>query len=70
MSQIAISIHKKRIPVDSCEIATARELKKWDYCEKVSKEYGENEDSSEDLLISANCLEALEPVELIPKLND
>ena len=61
---------KKEIPVDSCEIATTRKLKKWDYLEKISKELGDNEDISVDLLIGANCLEALEPVEFIPRQND
>ena len=60
---------KKQIPVDSCEIATARKLKKWSYLEKISKELGDNEDISVDLLIGANCLEALKPVEIIPKQN-
>ena len=61
---------KKEIPVDSCEIATARKLKKWDYLERISKELGDNEDISVDLLIGANCLQALEPVEVIPRQND
>ena len=61
---------KKEIPVDSYEITTARKLKKWDCLEKISKELGDNEDISVDLLIGANCLEALEPVEVIPRQND
>ena len=63
-------LSKKEIPVDSCEIETARKLKKWDYLEKIFKELGDNEDISVDLLIGANCLEALEPVEVIPRQND
>ena len=61
---------KKEISVDSCEIATSGKLMKWDYCEKISKEVHENEDISLDLLISANCLEGLEPVEVLPRQND
>ena len=60
---------KKEIPVDSCEIATARKLKKWDYLERISKELGDNEDISVDLLIGANCFEALEPVDIIARQN-
>ena len=37
---------------------------------KISKELGDNEDISVDLLIGANCLEALRPVEVIPRPND
>ena len=61
---------KKEIPVDFCEIVTAKKLKKWDHLEKISKEPGENENISVDLLIGANCLEALDPVEVIPRQND
>ena len=61
---------KKEIPVDSCEIATAGKFKKWDYLERISKELGDNENISVGLLIGANCLEALEPVEVIPIQND
>ena len=67
MDQIAISFLEERNPVESCEIATARKLHKWDYLEKISKEL---DDISEDLLIGANCLEALEPVEVIPRQNN
>ena len=56
--------------MDPCEIATARKLKKCDYLEEISMELGDNEDISVDLLIGANCLEALEPVEVIPRQND
>ena len=33
---------KKKIPVDSCQIATTRKLKKWDYLEKISKQLCDN----------------------------
>ena len=61
---------KKEIPMDSCEIATAKKLKKQDYLEKIPKELGDNEGISVDLLIGANCLEGLEPAEVIPRQND
>ena len=61
---------KKEIPVDFCEIVTAKKLKKWDHFEKISKEPSENENISVDLLTGANCLEALDPVEVIPRQND
>ena len=56
--------------MNSCEITTGGKLKKWYYLKKISKELGENEDISVDLPIRANCLEALEPVEVIPRQND
>ena len=60
---------KKEVPVDSCETATGRKLKKWDNLEMISKELGDNEDIIVYLLIGANCLEAPEPVEAIPRQN-
>ena len=56
--------------MDSREIATAKKFKKRDYLEKIFKELGDNEDISVDLLIGANCLEALEPMEVISRQND
>ena len=56
--------------MDSCEITTAMKLKKWDYLEKISNEFGDNEDISVDLLMGGNCLEALRPVEVIRRQND
>ena len=61
---------KKETSVDSCEMATARKLKKWDYLERIYKVLGDNKDISVDLLIDVNCLEALEPVEVIRRQND
>ena len=68
--KLSSAFSKKEIPVDSCEITTARKLKKWDYLEKIYKELGDNEDISVDHLIGANCLEALEQVEVIQRQND
>ena len=59
--KLSSAFSKKEISMDSCDIATARKLKKWDYLEKMSKKLCDNEDISVDLLIGANCLEALEP---------
>ena len=64
------SFSKKEISEDSCETATARKLKKWNYLERISKELGDNEDFNVDLLIGANCLEVVEPMEVIPRQND
>ena len=68
--KLSLPFWKEEIPVVSCKIKTAGKLKKCDYLKKISKELGENEDISVDLLIRANCLEALEPVEVIPRQND
>ena len=67
LTKLPSAFSKKEIPVDSCEVATARKLKKWDYLGKISEELGDNENISVDLMIGAKCLEALEPVEVIPR---
>ena len=55
---------RKEIPVDQSEIAAPAKLKEWKHLDKFSGEIGGNE--SIDLLTGANCLKALEPLELIP----
>ena len=41
-------------------------LKQWQYLEKTSSFLGVNDNISVDLLIGANCVEALQPLEVIP----
>ena len=57
---------RKEIPVDQSEIATPAKLKQWKYLDRISREIGGNESITVDLLIGANCLKALEPLEVIP----
>ena len=52
------------------ETATPAKLKQWQYLEKISRFLGENYNISMDLLISANCVEALQPLEVIPSQQD
>ena len=64
------SYTKEEIPVDRSEIATPDKLKQWQYLEKISSFLGENDNISVDLLIGANCVEALQPLEVIPSQQD
>ena len=57
---------RKEIPVDQSEIATPAKLKQWKYLDRISREIGGNESITVDLSIGANCLKALEPLEVIP----
>ena len=57
---------RKEIPVDQSEIATPAKLKQRKYLDRISGEIGGNESLTVDLLIGANCLKALEPLEVIP----
>ena len=56
--------------MDRSEIATPAKLKQWQYLEKISSFLGENDNISVDLLIGANCVEALQPLEVIPSQQD
>ena len=47
------------------EIATPIKLRKWKYLDKVAKHLATNDEVSVDLLIGANCVQALEPVDVI-----
>ena len=50
--------------------ATSAKLKQWQYLEKISKFLGENDNISVDLLIGGNCVEILQPLEVIPSQQD
>ena len=56
--------------MERSEIATPAKLKQWQYLEKISSFLGENDNISVDLLIGANCVEALQPLEVIPSQQD
>ena len=61
---------KEEIPVDRSEIVTPAKLKRWQYLEKISSFLGVNENISVDLLIGANCVEALQLLEVIPSRQE
>ena len=52
------------------KIATPAKLKQWQYFEKISSFLEENDNISVDLLIGANCIEALQPLEFILSQED
>ena len=56
--------------MDRSEIATPAKLKQWQYLEIISSFLKENDNISVDLLIGANCVEALQPLEFIPSQQD
>ena len=64
------SYTKEEIPVDRSEIATPAKVKQWQYLEKTSRFLGENDNISVDLLIGANFVETLQPLEVIPSQQD
>ena len=55
--------------VDSNEVATIDKIKKCGYLDKTKTEVNANGNIEVTLLIGANCVKALEPVELIASEN-
>ena len=56
---------REHIPLDSAEIATPEKLKKWRYLDSTCKDIARDDKVSVDLLIGANCIQALEPISVI-----
>ena len=51
--------------IDSAEIATPEKLKRWRYLDSIAKDMARDGKVSVDLLIGANCIQALEPISVI-----
>ena len=56
---------REHIPVDSAETATPEKLKSWRYLDSIAKYIVRDDKFSVDLLIAANCIQALEPISVI-----
>ena len=61
---------KQSLPVEREEIATPNKIKKWDYLKSISREITQQDDIEIGILIGANCMKALEPLEIISSRND
>ena len=61
---------KQNLPVEREEIVTPNKVKKWDYLKSISREITQQDDIEIGMLIGANCMEALEPFEIIYSKND
>ena len=57
------------LPVDSNDVATINKIKRWGYLGKIKAEVNANDNIEATLLIGANCVEPLEPRELIASKN-
>ena len=56
---------KNLLPADTNEAATPKKLEKWKYLEPILSGVSEKDDIKVDLLISANCVKALELIKVI-----
>ena len=56
---------RKEIPVDKEEIATPAKIKEWKHLTPTSNEIVQRDDVPVGLLIGANCIKALEPMQII-----
>ena len=57
---------KENISKNQSETLTTVKLKQWKHLDRFSEEFCGNESITVDLLIGANSLKALEPLEVIP----
>ena len=57
------------LPVEREEIAAAKKIKKWQYLNPITAEITQDDDIEIGILIGANCMKALEPVETIASQN-
>ena len=62
---LPITYTQNQLPVNTNEVAAPEKLEKWKYLEPVLGEISEKVDIQVDLLISANCVKALEPIQVI-----
>ena len=58
------------LPAASDEIATADNIQKWEYLDKIIPKMKNFDGQDVQLLIGANCLKALEPLEVITSEGD
>ena len=61
---------KDDLPVDSSEIVTPEKVKKWKYLQEIAEEISHSDDVNVELLIGANCTQALDPVQVIARRDD
>ena len=54
---------RKDLAVDKEEIVTPDEITKWEYLRPITKEIVQSDDVCIGLLIGANCMTALEPIQ-------
>ena len=60
---------RKEIPVDPSEVATPLKLKKWHYLDCIAGKIASDDAVSIDVLIGANCVKALGPIDFIAHKN-
>ena len=65
IGEVAKALSQKNLPVDKEEITTPEKITKWEYLKPVTNEIVHNDDVCIGLLIGANCVKALEPMQVI-----
>ena len=54
---------RKNLPVDKEEIVTPEEITEWEYLKQITKEIVQSDDMCIGLLIGADCMTAMEPIQ-------
>ena len=60
---------RDELPVDNDDITEPGQLKQWKYLEPVVNQLNLEENVSVELLIGANCMKALEPIQVLQSRN-
>ena len=60
---------KNCLPVEKEEIATLDKIEQWEYLKPISKVITQMDNIDVGVLIGANCMKALEPMEIISSRN-
>ena len=64
------SYTRDELPVDPEEVATKQKLKNWSHLQSILHQFPDKDEVKVELLIGANCLKALEPIEVIKSKDD
>ena len=70
MDRSSKNLHKPDLPVDNADITQPSQLKQWKYLDHITNQINLEDNLPVGLLIGANCVRALEPLEILQSRNE
>ena len=67
---LPITYSRSKLPVDHSDIPTASKIRHWEHLKEIRKYLNHDLQIPVGLLIGANCPKAVQPLEVIPAVND
>ena len=61
---------KSDLPVDNADITLPSQLKQWEYLDPITNQLNLEDNLPIGLLIGANCVKALQPLEILQSRNE